>query len=332
MINIIRERLEAARQDRDSLSTEEAERALGPDAYARQRLVNDATIEVLEDLERRVAHPDRYPPVADDDPAEKPVGLIAAVNGVVLGHLTGYGVKATSGETEGFTSLTLELLSRHADVAELTRMIADAQEARTRSAVEALSTRLRSSDPPCHCEVREGRPHSSFSGNPHGHRSDCPAWGFKGEHFKAREAAHDKARKVLNEAAAAADEAVLVRGEPEPVIFVHPATLEDLREVFEYLYGPRSSIPGEEGTRTTTVLGSRGERYEVRTDAAVPRGEFALRKREVPHAQATRDALERLNELTPDEARETFVRSGILTPDGQLAPEYRDDADDEVQS
>lgn len=47
-----------------------------------------------------------------------------------------------------------------------------------------------------------------------------------------------------------------------------------------------------------------------------------LKRPPVPHAEATRKALAALRELNPAQAEETFVRSGILTPDGKLAPAY----------
>jgi hypothetical protein len=42
----------------------------------------------------------------------------------------------------------------------------------------------------------------------------------------------------------------------------------------------------------------------------------------VPHAAATQRVRERLAEMTPDEARETFVRSGIVGANGKLTARY----------
>lgn len=47
-----------------------------------------------------------------------------------------------------------------------------------------------------------------------------------------------------------------------------------------------------------------------------------LKRPPVPHANATRKALAALRAMSPAEAEETFVRSGILTSDGKLAPAY----------
>lgn len=49
---------------------------------------------------------------------------------------------------------------------------------------------------------------------------------------------------------------------------------------------------------------------------------MALTERPVPHAEATRKVLDALRAMTPAQARETFVRAGILTPDGRLTPAY----------
>ena len=41
------------------------------------------------------------------------------------------------------------------------------------------------------------------------------------------------------------------------------------------------------------------------------------------HADATRRVLADLKKMSSDEAKETFVRSGIITEDGQLTEAYK---------
>ncbi len=48
----------------------------------------------------------------------------------------------------------------------------------------------------------------------------------------------------------------------------------------------------------------------------------ALRRPEVAHAEVTSAVIEHLATMSPEEVRQTFVRSGILTDAGELAPEY----------
>lgn len=46
-------------------------------------------------------------------------------------------------------------------------------------------------------------------------------------------------------------------------------------------------------------------------------------EREVPHADITKKIIEYLKEATAEEAFQTFVKSGILTPDGRIHPNYQ---------
>lgn len=56
-----------------------------------------------------------------------------------------------------------------------------------------------------------------------------------------------------------------------------------------------------------------------------------LKRPSVPHAEATRRALDSLRRMKPAEAKATLVRSGILTADGKLTPPYGgDEGADEV--
>jgi hypothetical protein len=43
--------------------------------------------------------------------------------------------------------------------------------------------------------------------------------------------------------------------------------------------------------------------------------------------RARRRILQRMDEMTPEELFQIAVRAGIYTPDGQLTPPYRDDAE-----
>lgn len=47
-----------------------------------------------------------------------------------------------------------------------------------------------------------------------------------------------------------------------------------------------------------------------------------LQRPPVPHAEATQKAVEKLRSMSPAQARETFVASGILTHDGKLTKAY----------
>lgn len=48
-------------------------------------------------------------------------------------------------------------------------------------------------------------------------------------------------------------------------------------------------------------------------------------REEVPHADVSRRVVEKLKQMTPDEAKTTLVRAGIITPDGELTEAYRYD-------
>ena len=43
---------------------------------------------------------------------------------------------------------------------------------------------------------------------------------------------------------------------------------------------------------------------------------------ELPHAQLTKIILEKLEKMTPEEIKKTFIDSGILTKDGELTEKY----------
>lgn len=47
-----------------------------------------------------------------------------------------------------------------------------------------------------------------------------------------------------------------------------------------------------------------------------------LQRPQVPHAEATKKVLAKLRAMTPEQARETFIKAGILTRDGKLAERY----------
>ncbi len=47
-----------------------------------------------------------------------------------------------------------------------------------------------------------------------------------------------------------------------------------------------------------------------------------LRRSKVPHAAVTDEVIRELRAMSVSEVRETFVKSGILRPDGTLAPPY----------
>lgn len=47
-----------------------------------------------------------------------------------------------------------------------------------------------------------------------------------------------------------------------------------------------------------------------------------LQRPPVPHAEATRKVAEKLRAMSPEQARQTFIASGILTHDGKLSKAY----------
>jgi len=48
---------------------------------------------------------------------------------------------------------------------------------------------------------------------------------------------------------------------------------------------------------------------------------------EVPHADVSRRVVEKLQRMTAEEAKASLVRSGIITPDGELTEPYRYDVE-----